>query len=155
MNAVLDRYLTPVVGAEHAYALFRLACYVSVSAAALAVDLLVYRAALGKVPYAALAAVCGFLCGCLTHYLISSRLAFSDVLTKRGAPAEALVVSQFVSAGITGLAVTSLIVWLVADLGGYHPLTAKAVAVVFSFVSVFTVMRLYVLGNFLARTAKG
>lgn len=155
MIAVIDRYIAPVIGAERAYALFRLGCYVSVSAAALLVDLMVYRSALGKVPYAALAAACGFLCGCMTHYLISSRLAFADVLTKRGAPAEAVVISQFVAAGITGLAVTSVIVWLVADIGGYHPLAAKAVAVVFSFASVFTVMRLYVLGNFLARTAKG
>ena len=154
MIALIDRFLAPIVGAERAYALFRLGCYVSVSAAALLVDLMVYRAALDHVRYAALAAACGFLCGCMTHYLISSRLAFADVLTKRGAPAEAVVISQFVAAGITGLAVTSVIVWVVADLGGYHPLAAKGVAVLFSFASVFTVMRLFVLGNFLTRAAK-
>jgi putative flippase GtrA len=151
VTALIDKYLAPIVGAEHAYALFRFACYVSVSAAALVVDVSVYRYALGHVPAAAMAAACGFLAGCATHYTISSRVAFSDVLKERGAPQEAQVFGKFVAAGVTGLIVTSFVVWIVSDVLGHDPLIGKAVAVVFSFASVFTMMRLFVLGSFLVR----
>jgi putative flippase GtrA len=145
---LLNRWL----GADHAYALYRLACYVGVSAIALAVDVTVFRSALALVPTAAGAAACGFLFGVMTHYMVSSRLAFSDLLKGRGAAAEAPVFGQFFMAGATGLTVTSFVVWVVADIGGYHPYTAKACAVVFSFICVFAVMRFVVLGNFLQRS---
>ena len=60
---------------------------------------------------------------------------------------------QFLIAGGTGLLVTPAIVWAVADVAGFHPLLAKACAVVVSFVCVFAVMRFLVLGDFLKRPA--
>lgn len=154
MMRLVDRFVAPLLGPELAYALFRVACYGSVSGVALLVDLLVYRFALLAAPYAAMAAACGFLAGCLTHYLVSSRIAFADVLTRRGAPAEAQVLGQFVAAGGTGLVVTCFVVWLVSDVLGHHPFVGKGVAVLFSVASVFTIMRIFVLGNFLARPAR-
>lgn len=140
------------VGDETAFALIRLGAYVAVSAAAFVVDFSIYRFALPMLPTAAAAAAIGFLCGVMTHYAISSRIAFTDILKARGGIAEAPVVGQFFAAGGTGLVVTTAVVWSLADLGGYHPYVAKAFAVALSFASVFAVMRLYVLGNFLRRT---
>ena len=140
--SLIDNISRRSSGPERAYALFRLGCYVSVSAAALLVDLTVYRAALGVFTYAAV--------GGRVRLPVRMPDALSDLVAARlqrradqarcRAP-KPPVIGQFVAAGITGLIVTSLIVWLVADLGGWHPLAAKAVAVVFSFASVFTVMR--------------
>jgi putative flippase GtrA len=150
--AAIERLLSNTLGPERGYAAFRFFCYVSASGTALLVDLTTYRAALTVFPRAAIAAAIGFGFGILTHYTMSTRVLFGDVLQARGATEEAPVLGKFFIAGITGLLVTTLIVWLVADIGGYHPYAAKAVAVVFSFVSVFTVMRFIVLGNFMKRS---
>lgn len=152
MIDALDRLLSHLFGPERGYAVFRLMAYVFVSACALVADVLVYVAALGHTSKAAIAAALGFIAGVVTHYIISSRIVFADRLTARGGLEEAPVVGKFFIAGATGLLVTPAIVWLVADFGGYHPYVAKAAAVVVSFASVLTVMRLLVLGNFLTRS---
>jgi putative flippase GtrA len=151
--ARLDRLLIETLGPARGYAAFRLLSYLAVSAAALITDVAVYRLCLPLVGTAAMAAAIGFVFGIFAHYVVSSRVLFSDILKARGGSAEAPIVGQFFMAGGTGLLVTTLVVWLVADFGGYHPYAAKAVAVVFSFASVFALMRFVVLGNFLKRPA--
>jgi putative flippase GtrA len=145
------RILSQRLGEERGFAAFRFLSYVFVCAVALAVDLSVYRLALPALPLAALAAAVGFFVGNITHYIVSSRLVFNDILTERGYRTEAPVMVKFIAAGCTGFTVTTLIVWLIADVAGYHPFLAKGVAIVFSFVSVFAVMRFFVLGDFLKR----
>jgi putative flippase GtrA len=143
--------LTDRLGPERGYAAFRMACYLAVSASALVADVTIYRFALMLLPTAAAAAAVGFVFGVVTHYAVSSRLLFTDILKARGGAAEAPVLGQFFLAGFTGLIVTTSVVWVVADLGGYHPMIAKAGAVTLSFASVFAVLRALVLGNFLQR----
>ncbi len=151
MIALAQNSLVEVLGEERGYAAFRFLSYVFVCAVALVVDLSIYRMALSVFPLAAMAAACGFAVGNVTHYAVSSRLIFSDILTARGGRAEAPVMGKFFAAGCTGFSVTTLIVWLMADVAGYHPFIAKGVAIIFSFFSVFAVMRFLVLGNFLKR----
>lgn len=151
MTEALDRFLSQLFGPERGYAVFRLLAYVFVSACALVADVTVYVMVLGHTSTAAIAAAFGFVAGVATHYVVSSRLVFADRLTARGGVVEAPIVARFFIAGATGLMVTPAIVWLIADVAGYHPYVAKAVAVVVSFASVLTVMRLLVLGNFLTR----
>ncbi len=147
----LSSALIAQLGPERGYAVFRMGCYLTVSAAALIADVTVYRFALMLLPFAAAAAAVGFIFGVMTHYAVSSRLLFTDILKARGGAAEAPVLGQFFLAGLTGLVVTTSVVWAVADLGGYHPMLAKACAVALSFTSVFIVLRTLVLGNFLHR----
>jgi putative flippase GtrA len=147
LSSTLDDRLGP----ERGYAAFRMLCYLAVSASALVADVTVYRFALMVMPIAAAAAAVGFVFGVITHYAVSSRLLFTDILKARGGAAEAPVLGQFFLAGCTGLVVTTSVVWLLADVGGYHPMLAKACAVALSFASVFAVLRALVLGNFLQR----
>jgi putative flippase GtrA len=139
------------LGPERGYLAFRMACYLAVSGSALVADVMVYRLALLFLPVAAAAAAVGFIFGVATHYAVSSRVLFNDILTARGGAAEAPVVGQFFLAGFTGLIVTTSVVWLVADVAGYHPMLAKACAACLSFLCVFAVLRAFVLGDFLTR----
>jgi putative flippase GtrA len=147
----LSSTLIAQLGPERGYAAFRMGCYLAVSAAALVADVTIYRFALMVLPVAAAAAAVGFVFGVVAHYAVSSRVLFTDILKARGGAAEAPVLGQFFLAGFTGLIVTTSVVWVVADLGGYHPMVAKACAVAVSFASVFAVLRALVLGNFLQR----
>jgi putative flippase GtrA len=124
--------------------LAQFAGYAVVSGAALVMDFAVYSALLTVAKFAFVAAVGGYVSGVGLHYLLSSRLIFASRFDKRGIVAEAPAIAKFFAAGASGLLVTVLIVGLLADLGGVHPLIAKVIASGFSFVVVFLSLRLFV-----------
>ncbi len=131
--------------------LAQFAGYVGVSGAALAVDFAVYSGLLTVAKFAFVAAIGGYVAGVLLHYLLSSRLVFANRFDRRGIVAEAPTIAKFFAAGASGLVVTVLIVGLLADLGGVHPLIAKFVASGCSFLVVFLSLRLFVFNHSAAR----
>ena len=139
----LDR-LIGFVPERHRGALVQFVRYGLVSAVALVVDTSVYWVLLTPLGLAAKAAACGYVCGVFTHYLLSSRLVFADRLAARGVKAETPVLVKFYAAGACGLLVTSVTVGILADGFGVHPLLAKLCAAGLSFVTVFSVMRVFV-----------
>jgi putative flippase GtrA len=130
--------------ATHSMLVRELAGYVAVSGTALCVDFSIYWALLGLTPYAFVAAAGGYVFGVMTHYALSSRIVFRHRFDKRGVVAEAPTVAKFFAAGLAGLTVTAIVVGLIADVMGGHPLMAKIMAAGCSFLTVFTILRLLV-----------
>ena len=118
--------------------------YLAVSGTALVVDVAIYWTLLQVLHIAAVAAAGGYVFGVLVHYALSSRIVFAGRLRARGIAAEAPVLAKFFVAGGTGLVVTVATVGILADVMGLHPLLAKLVATGFSFVTVFTALRVFV-----------
>ncbi len=118
--------------------------YVLVSGTALVVDVFVYSSLLAHVGYAVAAAACGYICGVITHYLLSSRIVFRSRFSSRGVAAEAPVLVKFFAAGLSGLVVTSVVIGVLVDIMGFDPLLSKLCAAAVSFVTVFTVLRVFV-----------
>lgn len=118
--------------------------YGAVSAAALCVDVSVYWALISVARYAFVAAVGGYMCGVVLHYVLSSRVVFRSRFHSRGFVAEAPAVAKFFAAGASGLLVTVAVVGLLADVCGIHPIIAKLAAAGCSFVVVFMTLRLFV-----------
>jgi putative flippase GtrA len=118
--------------------------YSAVSAGALCVDFSVYWLLLAFAKFAFLAAIAGYVCGVLFHYVLSSRVVFSHRFQTRGLANEAPTIGRFFLAGATGLVITATIIAILADLGGVHPLIAKLVASGCSFVTVFFTLRVFV-----------
>ena len=150
--SIIDRLLV-YVPEQHRSAVLQFAGYVMVSAVALVVDTSVYWLLLTPLKVAAKAAVCGYVCGVLTHYTLSSRIVFASRLAARGVKAEAPVLAKFFAAGGLGLVVTAVTVGILADGLGVHPLLAKFCAAGLSFVTVFTAMRLFVFNAPAAKSA--
>ena len=75
---------------------------------------------------------------------MSSRVVFRDRFDKRGVVAEAPAIVKFFAAGFSGLIVTAIIVGLLADAMGFHPLLAKVCAAGCSFTVVFLSLRFFV-----------
>jgi putative flippase GtrA len=116
------------------------------SLVALCVDVSVFLAVLPLVPFAALAAVMGHASGIAAHYLVSSRFTLKAELSHvKGMKAQADALSRFFVAGGTGMAVTTLIVFLTVDHLGLNPLVGKGLAIGASFFTVFLMLRLLVL----------
>ena len=124
--------------------IFRFGGYVAVSAGALCADFAVYWSLLTVAKFACVAAVGGYACGVLFHYLLSSRVVFSDLFDRRGFVEEAPTLARFFAAGASGLLVTALIVGLLADVWGLHQPIAKLIASGCSFVVVFLSLRVFV-----------
>lgn len=118
--------------------------YVVVSGCALCIDVAVYWSLLKVAQYAFVAAAGGYTFGVISHYMMSSRIVFSDRFDKRGLLIEAPTIAKFFAAGLSGLLVTTVTVALLADALGFHPLFAKLVAAGCSFVAVFLSLRLFV-----------
>lgn len=133
--------------AEHRDEIRQFAGYVAVSGAALCIDFSVYWALLSVAQYAFLAAVGGYVCGVLSHYMMSSRVVFRDRFDKRGVVEEAPTVVKFFAAGASGLLVTALVVGVLADVMGVHPLLAKICAAGCSFTVVFLSLRFFVFNH--------
>ncbi|MEQ1651773.1 MAG: GtrA family protein [Hyphomicrobium sp.] len=133
-----------VLLAGHSAEVRQFAGYVAVSGAALCVDFSIYWALLSVAHYAFIAAAGGYVCGVLSHYLMSSRVVFRDRFDKRGVVEEAPTVVKFFAAGFSGLIVTALVVGLLADAMGVHPLIAKICAAGCSFTVVFLSLRFFV-----------
>ena len=149
---VIDRLLA-YVPEQYRMTVLQFGGYVMVSAIALVVDTSVYWVLLKPLGLAAKAAACGYVCGVLTHYTLSSRIVFASRLVARGVKAEAPVLARFFAAGSMGLLVTGVTVGILADGFGLHPLLAKFFAAGLSFVTVFTAMRLFVFNAAPAKAA--
>ncbi len=132
---------------SHRADLWQFAGYVAVSGAALCIDFSIYWALLSVAHYAFIAAVGGYVCGVLAHYLLSSRVVFADRFEKRGMVEEAPAVFKFFAAGMSGLLVTAAVVGVLADVMGVHPLVAKICAAGCSFTVVFLSLRLFVFNH--------
>jgi len=130
--------------AEHADEVWQFAGYIAVSGAALCVYFSIYWVLLNIMPYAFAAAAGGYVCGVVTHYLMSSRIVFRHRFDKRGLVEEAPAVAKFFAAGFSGLVVTAVVVGVLADVMGFHPLFAKICAAGCSFIVVFLSLRLFV-----------
>lgn len=145
--------LLKFVPEQHRSAALQFVGYTMVSAIALVVDTSVYWTLLQPLKLAAKAAACGYVCGVLTHYALSSRIVFASRLKGRGVKAEAPVLAKFFAAGAVGLIVTSVTIGILADGFGMHPLLAKFFAAGLSFVTVFTSMRVFVFNASSAKVA--
>ena len=129
---------------KHGDELMQFAGYVAVSGCALCIDFTIYWALLSVAKYAFVAAVGGYICGVLSHYLLSSRIVFAKRFHKRGVVEEAPAIAKFFAAGASGLVVTATIVGVLADVMGFHPLVAKVAAAGCSFTVVFLSLRFFV-----------
>jgi len=109
----------------------RLVRYVLASVGALAVDVGSFLAllALGAAPGPA--AALGYSLGIVAHWLMSSRAVFQDTVATSGL-ARTRQKALFVVSALAGLAVTTVIVGLVARAGG-DPRLAKGAAIVVAF----------------------
>jgi len=130
--------------AAHAGELVQFAGYVAVSGCALIVDVSIYWLLLKVAHYAFVAAAGGYVFGVLAHYMMSSRIIFRHRFDKRGVVEEAPTLAKFFAAGATGLLVTAVVVGVLADLMGFHPMLAKIAAAGCSFIVVFLSLRLFV-----------
>ena len=129
---------------KHGDELMQFAGYVAVSGCALCVDFTIYWALLSVAKYAFVAAVGGYVCGVLSHYLLSSRIVFAKRFDKRGVVEEAPAIAKFFAAGASGLVVTATVVGVLADVMGFDPLIAKVAAAGCSFTVVFLSLRFFV-----------
>lgn len=129
---------------KHSGELTQFAGYVAVSGGALCVDVSIYWVLLRIAHFAFVAAAGGYVFGVLAHYMMSSRIIFRHRFDKRGVVEEAPTLAKFFAAGATGLVVTAIIVGVLADLMGFHPMLAKIVAAGCSFIVVFLSLRLFV-----------
>jgi putative flippase GtrA len=130
--------------AEHSERIAQFAGYTAVSGGALCVDFSVYWWLLAIAKFAFVAAIGGYVGGVAFHYMASSRVVFSNHFHSRGVIEEAPTIARFFAAGASGLLVTAVIVGLLADIGGVHPLIAKIAASGCSFITVFVALRTFV-----------
>ena len=124
--------------------LSQFAGYGAVSLGALVVDFAVYWGLLAVARYAFVAAVGGYVCGVLFHYVLSSRVVFRSRFQERGVVAETAALAKFFAAGFSGLLVTAAVVGILADGMGVDPLLAKLSAAGCSFIVVFICLRMFV-----------
>lgn len=117
--------------------------YVLASVAALGFDTGLFLFLLmgtGSPPVAASAA--GYIFGLAIHWLISTRLVFSDAVASDGA-ARTGQKALFVLTGLLGLAITMAIVGA-SHWAGLNALAAKLVAIIVSFQATYMARRLLV-----------
>jgi putative flippase GtrA len=112
--------------------------YFLCSAAALAIDVLLYWAALLVGLSYQLAAVAGFVGGVCCAYVLSVRWAFG----RRSVDNAASEFIIFLAIGIAGLGVTEALLWLQVSVLGVHQMPAKLVASVGVFVFNFSARKL-------------
>ncbi len=132
---------------RHSGELLQFAGYVAVSGCALCVDVSIYWVLLRIAHYAFIAAAGGYVFGVLAHYIMSSRIIFRHRFDKRGVVEEAPTLAKFFAAGASGLVVTAIVVGVLADMMGFHPMFAKIIAAGCSFVVVFLSLRLFVFNH--------
>lgn len=116
--------------------------YVAVSAVALLTDLALFSALLAAGLAAVPASVLGYGLGIVVHWLLSSRLVFTDAVAPDG-PERIRQKALFVSSAVIGLALTTAIM-----SGGtilrIEPHLAKLVAIIVSFQATYLARRVVV-----------
>jgi len=115
--------------------------YLVVSALALGFDVGVYASLIGIGIMATGAGATGYLMGIFVHYTLSARWVFPDSGgTRRTAP----TLAKFVVSALIGLAATTAIIDVLTRNHLAGAFSAKAAAVVTSYVLVFMLRRTYV-----------
>jgi putative flippase GtrA len=112
----------------------RLSRYTLVSVAALSLDLTVFSAWTAASGQATIAAVVGYSCGMLLHYVLSAQFVFDASATRKSAR-RTLV--EFAASGLVGLAMTAGVIAVATSGLGLPALIAKIIAVGSSFLTVF------------------
>jgi len=115
--------------------------YLVVSAGALGCDVAVYAALIAGGIMATAAGAAGYTFGLLVHYALSARWVFPDG-ERRRRTAPTLV--KFAATGLIGLAATAAIIDALTRNHLAGALSAKAVAVVTSYLIVYLLRRTYV-----------
>lgn len=108
----------------------RLLRYALASIGALTVDVVCFLALLTAIS-PTLAAIVAYSAGTLTHWLLTSRIAFVDTVVESGT-GRTRQKAMFVLSALTGLAVTAIIVGAAESLS-FDPRLAKSIAIVASF----------------------
>lgn len=112
------------------------------SATGTVVDLVIFGGLIALSVWPGLAAAIGYACGTVWHWMVSSRLVFSDRLARPGRARRAQQV-LFVASALLGLALTTAIV-VTGTQAGLDPAIAKFLAMCAAFTSVWLVRLFFV-----------
>ena len=127
----MDRAIS---AAWHIWTRFTLTRYLAASIIALAFDVAVFSTLLALGMGAAAASAIGYAAGIIIHWLVSSNFVF----TGKAREGAALQWQRILFAGsaLVGLAITVGTVAILSGTGA-HPIAAKAIAIIISFVAVY------------------
>ncbi|KPF54183.1 MULTISPECIES: GtrA family protein [Novosphingobium] len=113
--------------------------YILASVGALAVDIGSFLALLALGVPAMAASALGYALGIAAHWLLSSRAVFAENVAASG-PARLRQQALFVGSALVGLAITTLVVGGMVQLG-LDPRTAKIVAIALSFAATWVLRK--------------
>ena len=113
---------------------FTLTRYLAASIVALAFDVAVFSTLLAIGMGAAIASALGYCAGIVIHWLVSSNFVFTGK-TRTGAALQWQRI-LFAGSAILGLAITVATVAIFSGWG-LHPVAAKAIAIIISFIAVY------------------
>jgi putative flippase GtrA len=127
----MDRAITSALDIWNRFTLTR---YLAASVVALAFDVAVFSTLLAVGIGAAIASAVGYCAGIVIHWLVSSNFVFTGK-TRDGAALH-WQRAMFAASAFLGLAITVGTVAMFSNLGT-HPVAAKAIAIIISFVAVY------------------
>ncbi len=127
----MDRAITSALNFWHRFTLTR---YLAASVAALAFDVAVFASLVFTGMAAMWASAVGYTAGIVVHWFVSSNFVFTGK-TRKGTGLQ-LQRLLFAGSALLGLAITVATISILSG-AGLHPLPAKGVAVVISFVAVY------------------
>jgi putative flippase GtrA len=113
---------------------FTLTRYLAASIVALAFDVAVFSTLLALGIGAAAASALGYCAGIVIHWLVSSNFVFTGK-TRTGSALQWQRI-LFAGSAFLGLAITVVTVSMLSNWGA-HPVAAKAIAIIISFVAVY------------------
>jgi putative flippase GtrA len=112
--------------------------YAGASIIALSLDFAVFLTLVGLAIRPSVAGMVGYAAGMTLHYLLSVRFVFDARATDK---AHARLFGEFALTGITGMAVTALVIGAATGHAGVPALMAKVLAAGLSFLVVFALRR--------------
>ncbi|MEM7777339.1 MAG: GtrA family protein [Pseudomonadota bacterium] len=113
--------------------------YAMVSAAALAFDLAIFFSLMAAdFAPAAVNGVIGYLAGGILHYVIAVHIVFDCRTTGKR---HRRLITEYVLVGTVGVGLTAIVLFVLVNVLGAHPMLAKAVAVALSFSAVYLLRR--------------
>ena len=127
----MDRAISSALGIWNRFTLTR---YLAASVVALAFDLAVFSTLLALHIGAATASALGYCAGIVVHWLVSSNFVFTGK-TREGAALQWQRI-MFAGSALLGLAITVITVSVLSGWG-MHPIAAKALAILISFIAVY------------------
>ncbi len=127
----MDRAIS---AAWHIWNRFTLTRYLAASIVALAFDVAVFSTLLALGMGAAAASAIGYAAGIIIHWLVSSNFVFTGK-TRTGSALQWQRI-LFAGSAFLGLAITVGTVAILSGTGA-HPIAAKAIAIIISFVAVY------------------